>query len=510
MKRIIKTPLEALRQVSAPALRAISGRFEASVARGYVSRTAAHGGFGTDEPGFLMDQAVGEAVRLDDKLDRLRREVTKASAFARKPRIAFFSPFPPRKSGVSDYSMFLLEELTRYYRVDLFHDAGYEPETGSGEYACHDYRLFDRLASARDYHCAVYQMGNSHYHNFMYRTLLRHRGLVTLHDFCLGGFHLYYGSGLTMIREELLQWHGEDREEIVRALEEWGNDLNAIQRGCAARGWYLNRRVLDAAQVMIVHSPWCESRVRSGSAEYADRTLVVPHGIHPRHTTSAERAATRNRFSLPHDALIIASFGFVHPDKMSPQALDAYAAIARDVPNSLFVFVGEEADGGAVQRHADSLGLTDRVRFLGHQPAEAFAALIAVTDLGVNLRKPPTNGETSGALLNLLAAGVATVVTDVDTFSDYPSSVVRKIHWESEGADGLLSAMQGLATMSDAREELGWSALAYVKAHHAWAKVGRQYRDAIERCHDELSRSRGENASAGANTATNDVLLLNR
>ena len=48
----------------------------------------------------------------------------------------------------------------------------------------------------------------------------------------------------------------------------------------------------------------------------------------------------------------------------------------------------------------------DRVRFLGRQPASAFTDLMLVTDIGVNLRKPPTNGETSGALLNLLAAGV--------------------------------------------------------------------------------------------------------
>ncbi len=33
------------------------------------------------------------------------------AAHVRKPRIAFFSPLPPRKSGISDYSAHLLEEL---------------------------------------------------------------------------------------------------------------------------------------------------------------------------------------------------------------------------------------------------------------------------------------------------------------------------------------------------------------------------------------------------------------
>ena len=100
--------------------------------------------------------------------------------------------------------------------------------------------------------------------------------------------------------------------------------------------------------------------------------------------------------------------------------------VARSDPSALFVFAGEEADGGVVRRHAEGLGLSNRVRFLGRQSLSDFNDLIAATDLGVNLRRPPTSGETSAALLSLLASGVATIVTDVATFSDYPSSTVWK------------------------------------------------------------------------------------
>src|SRR5262249_29001120 len=131
----------------------------------------------------------------------------------RKPLVAFFSPLPPRKSGISDYSAFLLEELRDTYRVDLFHDTGYVPEPAltSPECGCCDYRLFDRVAAAKGYHAVVYQMGNSRYHSYMYPTMLRHPGVVTLHDFCLAGFHLHYGHarglGMSFIRDELLRWY---------------------------------------------------------------------------------------------------------------------------------------------------------------------------------------------------------------------------------------------------------------------------------------------------------------
>jgi hypothetical protein len=81
---------------------------------------------------------------------------------------------------------------------------------------------------------------------------------------------------------------------------------------------------------------------------------------------------------------------------------------------------------------------------------------------------------------------VATVVTDVATFSDFPSDVVRKVHWETEGQEGLLLAMRSLVMDREDRETLGRAALDYVEEHHEWSRVARLYVDEIERCHEEL------------------------
>jgi glycosyltransferase involved in cell wall biosynthesis len=206
--------------------------------------------------------------------------------------------------------------------------------------------------------------------------------------------------------------------------------------------------------------------------------------------TAGDKERTRRKYGLPVDATIVASFGFIHPDKMSPQALDAFARVLPQEPRALFVFVGEEADGGFVKGHAESLGLMDRVRFLGRQPASAFEELTLALDVGVNLRLPPTNGETSGSLLNLLAAGVPTIVTDVATFTDYPASVVRKVHWETAGQAGLDEAMRALVTDQAAREALGSAAWQYTHEQHAWGKIAPQYVDAIERAHRQRKDAR--------------------
>ena len=424
-------------------------------------------------------------------LPRLRMD----RAHRNRPRIAFFSPLPPRKSGISDYSMFLLNELKKHYTIDLFHDVGYRPDVSlaSDEFECIDARLFEFYAGTKDYHSIVYQMGNSRYHSYFYETMLRHPGVATLHDFCLAGFHLHYGHSRGMereyIRNELLLWYPEHKDEILSMLGsvEWQWEI--VARECAKRGWYLNRRLFDTPNLVVVHSPWCLAQVAATRPEHAERSLVIPHGIWPRQPSPEEKAAIRTRFDLPQDAFLVASFGFIHPDKLNPEAIDAFQAVARSNPKAMFLFVGEDADDGLARAQVASFGLQDRVRFMGRQPWGSFTDLIAITDLGINLRMPPTNGETSGALLNMLAVGVPTIVTDVATFSDYPSTVVRKVHWESQGVEGLRRAMFELSSHESERRRLGEAAWRHCLEHHEWPRVAAQYVEAIERSHRQRAQS---------------------
>ena len=411
----------------------------------------------------------------------------------RKPRIAFFSPLPPRKSGISDYSVFLLEQLKQTYAIDLYHDTGYVPDLGraAADFECRDGRLFERYAAELDYRAVVYQMGNSRYHDYHYEMMFRFPGVVTLHDYCLSGFHVQYarkrGKLTESLRDELLTWYPEDAGKILERLNAWAWDEDEVARGCAREGWYLNRRLLASRNRIVVHSPWCLDRTLATRPEPAARMTVIPFGAALRKNSGAEAAAIRARFEIPRDALMIAGFGFINPDKMGIETIDAFQTVAEREPSALLAFVGEEADGGAVRRHAEASPFRDRVRFLGRRSIAEYEDLVSIADIGINLRRPPTNGETSGALLNLLASGVATIVTDVGTFGDYPDDVVRKVGWEREGLEGLRRAMTELATDGAARRRQGARAWEYVAARHEWSRVARQYVEIIERAHAELS-----------------------
>lgn len=421
------------------------------------------------------DAIAPAAYRAARAGDRSRR--------AGRARLALFSPFPPAVSGISDYSARLVAELSKTYVIDRYHDGDLGPEgVRDASASTSDARMFPRIAAYRDYRAILYQMGNSRFHRFLYPTLLRHPGLTTLHDFCLAGFHLDYGRRTGGLREHFAEELGHDSPEaaaeMLAALDAHPDDLDRVVASCAGRGAYLNRRVFERSRRVVVHSPWCVDRLRERAPELADKAVVIPLGATARPVPIDEKGRIRGRFAIPESAVVLSAFGFLHPAKMNAEALEAFGAVARVEPSALLLFVGEETDGGRLRRRAGEMGLADRVRFLGRRPADEFADLAAITDVGLNLRRPPTNGETSAALLDLLRHGVAAIVTDVDTFTDLPDPLVRKV---GLGRDDLARAMIDLATDAPAREAMGRAAIEHVLTRHDWPRVAALYAELIER-----------------------------
>jgi glycosyltransferase involved in cell wall biosynthesis len=156
----------------------------------------------------------------------------------------------------------------------------------------------------------------------------------------------------------------------------------------------------------------------------------------------------------------------------------------------VFLFVGPDFGQGAAREAADALGLSDRVRVLGRLADTDYDDLVAITDVGVNLRRPPTYGETSASLLDLLRFGVAAVVTDTGSFSELPDAVVRKVRWSADGLAALTDAFRELSRDSALRARIGRTARQHIEQSHPWSRIGALYTELIERNHAR-TRPRG-------------------
>ena len=411
-----------------------------------------------------------------------------------RPPLAFFSPLLPQRTGLADYSERLLAALKQHYWVDLYHDQDYLPQlsVASADFACRDYRLFERFSRATDYAGIVYQMANTHFCAYLYDMLLRHPGVVVLHDYALPEFHFGYalraGAPASFIADEIAFESAELADEYRRSAEAWRSEPGGVIQACIRRGLAFNRRVLEAAAVVVVHDRWGAEQIADAYPHLGRRVRVIPHGASRYLLSADEKRALRQRFGFGQDDLILSCFGLLNGAKYHGEAIEALSALAHDFPSARLIFVGGDLNDGREQAKAAELGVSDRVRFFGHAPMESFLELVSITDLAMNLRRPPTRGETSGALLTLLSAGVPTLVTDVDAFASYPDAVVRKIASLAPGDRLLEHALRGLLNDPQRRGELGRAAMQYVDEIHNWQRVASLYADAIDETRDLLGK----------------------
>ena len=95
-------------------------------------------------------------------------------------KVAVFTPLNPARSGISDYSESLLPEMAKHLDLTVFIDDGYEangfpPEAGIAIRNHREYR-------PEDFDETLYQFGNTPYHVYVYDALLRHPGVILLHE----------------------------------------------------------------------------------------------------------------------------------------------------------------------------------------------------------------------------------------------------------------------------------------------------------------------------------------
>jgi glycosyltransferase involved in cell wall biosynthesis len=403
-----------------------------------------------------------------------------------RPPLAFFSPLLPLRSGIADYSERLLAVLKDHYWIDLYHDHSYLPQlsVSSSDFACRDHRLFERFRRATGYAGIVYQMANTHLCGYLYEMLLKYPGVVVLHDYALPEFHFGHalrpGASANFIADEIAFESPELGAEYRSSAASWRQESGGLSQACLRRGLAFNRRVLEAAAVIVVHDRFGAERIASAYPHLSPRVRVVPHGASLYVVPAQQKPALRQRHGFAPDDLILSCFGFLNGAKYHCEVIEAVAAIIHDYPSVRLIFVGDDLNEGRDPAKVAELGLGEHVRFFGHAPMETFLELMSITDLAMNLRRPPTRGETSGALLTLLSAGVPTIVTDVDTFSSYPDAVVQKIRPLSPGDRSLSDAIRGLLARPERRAALGQAAVRYVAEIHNWQRVASLYADAID------------------------------
>jgi glycosyltransferase involved in cell wall biosynthesis len=334
-------------------------------------------------------------------------------------RLAWFSPWPPQRSGIAGRSAELAAALAaRGHRIDVFVDEQDPAVRPLVTHASPDPPQVRevRIQSAHDfvwraarsqYDLAVYQLGNSRLHEFIWPYLFRWPGLAVLHD-----ARLHHARGRALLRR--------GRVADYRAEFAWEHDGASIDLAeLAVRGfrgpyyyqWPMTRAVVEASRVTACHSRGAADELRERFPERTIEYVALGEGSW-RYDVDSMGRRFRAAHRLDPSAVVLGVHGALTAEKRVPEILRAFAATRQPLGGAILLLAGQPDPQLELEQQIAALGLRDVVRLVTNLDDGQFDAAIAATDVCLNLRWP-TALETSGPWVRSLAMSRATVVVDL-------------------------------------------------------------------------------------------------
>ncbi len=346
-----------------------------------------------------------------------------APSYNRRVRLAWWSPWPPQRSGIAGRSAELVPLLAaRGHGVDVFVDgarvrpapiADEPPAPGAFRIVnAHD---FVWRQAKRHYDLAVYQVGNSHLHRFIWPYLYRYPGLSVLHD---GRVH--------HARAEALLSAGRAADYVAEfawshpAAGPDGANFGLLGiDGPFYYQWPMVRGIMATSRVVAAHSPGV---VRELAAEYPGKVIehiALGEGRGDLDVTRASQDFRAAR-AIAADALVFGVFGGLTAEKRILEILAAFASIRAWIPGARLLLAGAADPILGLDDRISALQISDAVIRLSAATDDEFDRAIAATDVVLNLRWP-TALETSGPWVRSLALSRATVIIDLPHQSHVPA-----------------------------------------------------------------------------------------
>jgi glycosyltransferase involved in cell wall biosynthesis len=369
-------------------------------------------------------------------------------------KVAYYSPLPPDRSGIADYSAMLIPALRKRIRVGIAR------------------RI--RRPHVRRAHVDLYHIGNHpESHDWIVRALRRRPGVVVLHEFVL--HHLV--AGMTLGRGDARGYVEAMRREggAVGVMLAWG-----VVEGVVPPLWEaqperfpLVHSVLDHATGVISHSRFVEERVRE--AGFTGPVWRVP-------SPAWETVPAVEGRELPPDRHpIVGSFGHLTASKRIAELLEAFVRLRQSFPSALLVLGGTASPRLALDERLEALRLDAGrdVVCAGYVAEPRLWRLVNECDICVGLRAP-TMGETSAMALRILSAGKPLVVSDVGWFSELPGSVAARVPADENEVEILTRTFELLAGDPELRERMGELGREYVAREHSLDRTADAYTAALE------------------------------
>jgi glycosyltransferase involved in cell wall biosynthesis len=211
-----------------------------------------------------------------------------------------------------------------------------------------------------------------------------------------------------------------------------------------------------------------------------DRIVTLSNGIDALafvETNAEKRSQARSVLGLPPEAFVIGGMGRLVAQKNFTLFLEVAARVIPDHPSAFFAIAGTGPHAEKLKARAHTLGIADRVRFLGHVTDRlslyhAFDALLMTS----NFEGTPM------VLLEAMSCGLPVVASSVDGIAEVCTNNRDALLIAPGDAGGFVSSVERILSDNNLRSEIGKNARATVLERHEIHKLTAQ----IESLYDDI------------------------
>ncbi len=324
---------------------------------------------------------------------------------ARMPRLAWFAPSPSALARCACHDLELVTRLETTHTIEWF--CGEERPDSPRASNAHDF-VWKHLQ--QPYDLMVYELADATPYAFVWPYLVRHPGLVILHD---GRLHdSRGGSLLRQVRVD--DYRAEFEYNHPQASSDVPRLAHAELLGLTRELWSMRRVVLESSRLLLAPHPWIAEELRQEASH--DRIGVLEPAVRaPRYSDDVddERAAVRvrQRYGFATDDVVFTSVGAPSLRNRVPQILSAFAQLDDPEQKARLLLLGN--DPGAI-------GAAERVTLTGPLDDQDVADHLAASDVWLSLQWPDRSDGVR-SWLTAMAASKPTVVADHAHLVDVPS-----------------------------------------------------------------------------------------
>jgi glycosyltransferase involved in cell wall biosynthesis len=234
----------------------------------------------------------------------------------------------------------------------------------------------------------------------------------------------------------------------------------------------LNRRALEGARGVVVHSRWARDRVAEKFPRLPIR-VILPGIPTP---AAIPREEARRALGIPGNAFLVIAPGRVDERKRIPTCLEGFARFAASHPEALFRCVGECEGpvGKEVGLAAERTGVADRFRITGNVSNEDYERNMAAADACLVLRRP-YGGETSSSLLRAMSHGLPCIVHDIGAFGEIEEGAVARIPADGHEPERISGILERWAGDGGERDTVACRARALVRERYSVEQAAEAY-----------------------------------